>query len=246
MSVHLVIFGGAGRGLEARRAGLEIRDCVLVIGPTGVRLGWLVRRPLEGTVIESVLGTGRGGLAIDACRVEGGVKQASAGALNGYGGSTTGHYEKGTGARFTSEGRFPSNTVLVHRAGCVRDGAREVRASAPGGPAEGDRQRGVYGEGDPTSFRGNGARVSYGEGGTETVAAWACVPGCLVPVLDSQSGDRRSAGLYPTTYSNGLGYHFQRSAQGPLYDDAGGASRFYTQLADDDALGRWLDALLGV
>lgn len=244
MSNYWVEFD-ARAGLRLRRSGMEIRDCLLVIGPTGVRVGWLVREPLEGTVVESVVSARGGALCIDACRIEGGVKQASAGSLNGYGGSSTGHYEKGTGARFTSEGRFPPNTVLVHGPGCRREGVRAVRGSNPAGQgigSAGARTRGVYGEGDPGSFKGNGTRVHYGEGGVEAVPAWECR--CIVGRLDEQSGDRRSAGMYPTTYSNGHGYHFKQNVQGPLYDDAGGASRFYAQCANEREFETWLSTLL--
>lgn len=46
-------------------------------------------------------------------------------------------------------------------------------------------------------------------------------------LMDEQSGDRRSAGLYPTTYSNSEGYGGGiGKVQGQLYADSGGASRF--------------------
>lgn len=202
-----VVFDGPSAGISARREGMEIRDCLLVIGPEGVSFGWLVRRPLDETIVEAVVSRGRGALCIDPCRIEGGIKQASAGALNGYGGSSSGHYEKGTGARYTSEGRFPSNTVLVHHGACRRVGVRTVAASNPAGQGIGSagvRTRGVYGEGDPTSFRGNGTRVCYGSGGTEDVPAWACVDACLASKLDearyyAQHGDEYEFGLWIAT-----------------------------------------------
>ena len=57
-----------------------------------------------------------------------------------------------------------------------------------------------------------------------------CVEDCPVRLLDEQSGERRSAGNYPTTYSNSSGYSGGiGKVQGPLYSDSGGASRFFYQ-----------------
>lgn len=56
-------------------------------------------------------------------------------------------------------------------------------------------------------------------------------------LLDAQTGDVRSAGLYPTTYSEAGGYGgaVGNGVQGPLYEDTGGASRFfYTAKAGRD------------
>jgi hypothetical protein len=47
-------------------------------------------------------------------------------------------------------------------------------------------------------------------------------------LLDAQTGNVRSAGDYPTTYSNSEGYGGGIGrVQGPLYNDSGGASRFF-------------------
>lgn len=120
---HEVRRGGAGVGLGARRAGLEIRDCVLVIGPGGVTPTWLLRAPLRGTVVEGTLG-GVGGLHIDACRVgvsksvPGGVSRTSGSAFNC---AVDGSFRRETGQESGHDphvGRWPSNTVLVHGPGC--------------------------------------------------------------------------------------------------------------------------------
>ena len=53
--------------------------------------------------------------------------------------------------------------------------------------------------------------------------------------LDRQSGAVRSAGQYPgTTDSGGYGGAVGKGVQGPLYDDQGGASRFFVTYANDD------------
>jgi site-specific DNA-methyltransferase (adenine-specific) len=59
-----------------------------------------------------------------------------------------------------------------------------------------------------------------------------CAPGCPVASLDEQTGAVRSAGHYPTTYSQSGGFtngDIGKGTQGPLYNDTGGASRFYKQ-----------------
>jgi site-specific DNA-methyltransferase (adenine-specific) len=105
----------------------------------------LARKPLDQkTVAKNVLTHGTGALNIDACRIEGGKKQLSAGTLNGYGGSKGGHYELGTGAKYSNEGRWPAN--LCH------DGSEKVLALFPtvkgGGGTEArvaDENRVAYG-----------------------------------------------------------------------------------------------------
>ena len=69
-----------------------------------------------------------------------------------------------------------------------------------------------------------------------TISHWECAPGCPVASLDEQTGAVRSAGHYPTTYSESGGYtngDIGRDTQGPLYNDKGGASRFYKQVGGD-------------
>jgi site-specific DNA-methyltransferase (adenine-specific) len=80
----------------------------------------VARKPFEGTVAQNVLEHGTGALNIDACRVGSEQKQKTAGRRTikwgvGEGGDT---YQKGTGAEFTNEGRWPAN--LIH------DGSKEV------------------------------------------------------------------------------------------------------------------------
>ncbi len=67
------------------------------------------------------------------------------------------------------------------------------------------------------------------------MTAWACVEDCPVAELDRQSGDVRSAGNYPSgsVRSDNYIYGSRDGQQGPLYDDKGGASRFFKQVQDD-------------
>jgi hypothetical protein len=137
---------------------------------------WLARKPLAGTVAQTVLAYGTGALNVDGCRVaapdapDSPVMAPNAGAryvgvLNG--GTTSAPEPRATSA--TSAGRWPSNLILSH-ADCV-DGC------VPGCPvAELDRQSGnIHGAGaarsairaaDPTgmfALSGDGQR--YGDSG---------------------------------------------------------------------------------
>lgn len=119
---HLVVFGDGRAALTWRRAGWQVRDTIIVALPGGRYAPALVlRRPLEGTVLDAVVTANVGGLNVDASRVESGIKQATAGRRTvrwgvGKGGST---YEKGTGAQFSMEGRWPTNLLIVHTRACV-------------------------------------------------------------------------------------------------------------------------------
>src|SRR4051812_11601837 len=68
--VALVAEDGPTAGLEARSAGLEFRDTLLVLEP-GITASvvLLLRKPIaEATVAEQMLRTGTGGLNIEVCR----------------------------------------------------------------------------------------------------------------------------------------------------------------------------------
>jgi site-specific DNA-methyltransferase (adenine-specific) len=82
----------------------------------------------------------------------------------------------------------------------------------------GFQRGGIYGDGDPILSPAHpGGRWPANVVLDDEAAA----------MLDAQSGDRRSAGDYPTTYSDGRGYNGVGAVQGPLYGDTGGASRFF-------------------
>lgn len=146
-----------------------------------------------------------------------------------------------------SEGSVAKN-VLVHGTGGVnidksristkaRDDIFAKNPHTEGG--FGHASATVYGDStgaeayDPTKGRWPSNLVLVHKPGCEyegTTEAWDCAPDCPIRELDEQSGDRRSAGLSPTTYSNSYGYNEFGGSQGPLYDDTGGASRFFKQV----------------
>lgn len=125
-------------------------------------------------------------------------------------------------------GRWPTNFALSHSDECEPAGTRKVKT---GVAVMANRDGGVHNRVYGDFKRQPGTDVTYGDAdGTETVEAWQCVGGCPVKMLDEQSGERRSAGNYPTTYSTSSGYGGNiGKVQGKLYADSGGASRFFYQ-----------------
>ena len=236
-------------GIGGRRFGLELRDTVLVLAPGGASFAFLLRKGLEGTVAENVLRHGTGALNIDGTRVrytKGEVdfdkqqrQQQCAGTIkNGFGAATLIGKEI---PLYKPEGRWPSNLVLVHGAGCERTGTKTVAAPVINRFTNDIKPFG-QGAGHPY--------VSTG-GGTEEVAVWTCAEGCPVANLDEQSGEGVSK---RAPRGRGMGYDddgAQRARDGVDvvgrgHNDSGGASRFFPQFESDDAFLAWLTRLIGL
>lgn len=245
---HVFVVGEPG--LEGRRAGLEVRDTLLVASPSGTELVTLFRVPIvESTVAAQVMKTGTGALHIDACRigvskrVPGGLSRTAGTSLSG---SLDGSLRRETGqegGHNPNVGRWPTNFTLVHGKGCRQTGTHRVPSTAPiqrSKPAGYHPDNKVFGTGT-----GEFHSVGYaGEDGLETVDTWECEPECLVSVLDSQSGTTQSS---DRIRNNG---DFKSVAKGaelahPSYgfSDAGGASRFFPQIEDESAFQMWLERL---
>ena len=248
---HLVLIGQEPDTLETRALGFQLRDTITILLPGPKTLfAFLFRAPLNGTVADNVLKHGCGGLQIDRCRVFTDWQESD----RPPSWKRSGHTAKpdadkiaappGQGIVCHPKGRWPSNLVLVHGPGCVRTGEKKIRSSSfptISSPT-------VLGVINDDGWK---PKPTYHPGfadseGKETVAAWDCQPDCPVGMLDGKSGNRRSAGLYPSdsredgdrnTYRVGLG------KQGPLYEDVGGASRFYPQFPDLPAALDWLTRL---
>ena len=90
-------------------------------------------------------------------------------------------------------GRWPANLVLGHLAACVNQGTARVQSSsgftAPHVRRNVPRTH-VYGFGD---FNGSQPTCYVNEDGTETVAVWACAPGCPVAALNAQTSDGQAS-----------------------------------------------------
>lgn len=196
----------------------------------------VARKPLPAsTVAESVLQTGTGSINIDACRVSppegddfstpkvqvgakevmGSIKKSRPQVLDGH-----------------TIGRWPANLILQHLPGCVCTGTHTVKGShdttGVWGRAGAFDQNGW--QRDKTDIR----RGHTNRGGTETVEAWDCEPGCPVSALDTQSGTTKSQ---PDKRNiKGTGGIWSGSSNfpcGPSYTDEGGASRFFKQVSTD-------------
>lgn len=183
----------------------------------------VARKPLAGTVAANVQEYGTGALNIDACRVYTDWNDAAEKIAA----------PQGQGIDCNPLGRWPSNFVLSHSAGCVRVGRKKVASSqfngAPDHPNPG--YQGGF----------NGARPAclHAPDGTETVDDWRCVDGCPVKALDDQAGFRHGPGT-PSSGSwagDGLGYgstskESERRFTG--YEPEGGtAARFFHQFPAD-------------
>lgn len=202
----------------------------------------VLRKPCsEPTVAANVLRHGTGAVNVDTCRTSG-VGQANG---NG-GGSGAGQYdERGSGRVRTGinpysgtlggkvvdphpVGRWPANLILQHLDGCVQDGIKKVKVIGATAHRKEHRSHSWVAVGtqphEHAGFRDHD--------GTETVTAWVCAHGCPVAALDQQSGECRSAGVYPSSSTGtGTSVTYGKSLpQGALYSDIGGASRFFKQV----------------
>jgi hypothetical protein len=127
---HLLLFSkNPEDALEGRKAGLELRDTLLVLRPGPISsFVFLFRKPIEeGTVAEQMGKTGQGAINIAGCRVgSGGQRSWTAPRDMGFSGGTD------VGSRNAlltnlSVGRWPSNLVLVHGEGCKNVGTKKLR-----------------------------------------------------------------------------------------------------------------------
>jgi DNA modification methylase len=186
----------------------------------------LVRRPMaEDTVAENILKHGVGAINIGGCRVgNGGHLKWSAPRDMGYHGGS----DSEAVATEASEGRWPSNLVLSHRADCKPNGTKRVKIVGATAHRMEHSTQGIAHADKPHEHLG------YRDAdGTETVEAWDCVDDCPVRLLDEQSGDR--AGSRPhlnrrgATTGAGLGYRSTATTQDVMvgYPDSGGPSRFF-------------------
>lgn len=271
---HAIVFGSWETGLEGRKRGLELRDTLMVISDQEPRFAFLFRRGLEGTVAETVLKYGTGGLNIDACRVgsiegnpsinrrevarrtgrapiPGSAAEAEARGRIERRGSPSVYMEDRASEHL---GRWPTNLVFIHGEGCKRDGVKTVLGSNGGGMRRDGANNLVYGK---HSGHPQVEVVGYADAsGQETIPNWLCTPECPVRALDEQG---KQAGIhssgsprgYKAGYTTEPGYTGSWSTNpygGMRHDDgdAGScASRFFPQFVNEEALLIWLKMLIG-
>lgn len=139
---HVIVVGGHDDGIEARRAGFEIRDALLLLRE-GASFGFVLRKPLDAlNVAEHALVHNTCVMWIDGCRVattdnlNGGTYSNHLGRLRAAmrpgddrdevaGGS----YAKRADREFVQpSGRWPANLLLVHMEGCRQEGSDAICA----------------------------------------------------------------------------------------------------------------------
>lgn len=110
-------------GFRKRQSGDKIKDCLMVLTSEKICTPVLLTRPdLEETLVVSILRSNTGVVDIEGSRIDlkdNDTKQATAGTRTEWGVKQGGcSYEKGTGAEFTRQGRFPTNLILKHNENC--------------------------------------------------------------------------------------------------------------------------------
>lgn len=234
--------------LGLRRLGLEVRDTLLILEPSGSRFAFLTRRPCEGTVAENVLRYGTGGLWIDGCRVGADTVtvRATKTGESCYGQVVQTNADKC--ATTTHAGRWPTNLVLIHGAECKLAGTKKVRTGMAFEPKAGkSRPHNVYGD---SQYKGRA--MGYADADrTETVAAWDCQEGCPVAAIDRQSGILKSGALRADSYTGSARNNNSIFAGAGTFSragyeaDTGGASRIFPQFANTQEFMAWVTRLLG-
>jgi hypothetical protein len=196
---------------------------------------WLCRKPLsEKNVAANVLKWGTGALNIDGTRVNVETIKGASLAINTH--LREGVRRSGTFGGSQNEredycvpsGRWPANLVLSHAPGCRKVGTKMVK-----GDGHWHNERGpnaVY-SGDTS-----GGNPEQRQAESETVESWDCCSCCPVRMLDEQSGEVRSAGLYPSDGGKPSTVTWANRGQGQLYDDKGGASRFFATFEPGEPL----------
>jgi len=154
----------------------------------------LARKPLEKglSIAENVLKWGTGAINIDASRV-GNEKRTmpifSEDKKNdeitfNLNSNIQHHREE------TTQGRFPANFIMSHHPDCECIGIKKVGSGKQGGY---NYKGNVY---DVDGFVPNNSPEPNSNYGEEIIEDWKCHEDCPIKILDEQSGERKSNGLY--------------------------------------------------
>jgi site-specific DNA-methyltransferase (adenine-specific) len=130
----------------------------------------------------------------------------------------------------TNLGRWPANIILTHHPECECKGVKKVKSDGHHSGKVPD-DGGIYKLGlKQLEDKGN----IYAENGMEEVEDWECHPDCPIKILDKQSGDRKSNGLYKKegVWANkGKGkirtWHVGYDKLNKYDGESGGSSRFF-------------------
>jgi DNA modification methylase len=202
---------------------------------TALKPSWepilVFRKPIETpTVIDQVVLSGTGAINIDALRVgsgAGGLREGEASQDRRYTNEGGTNYAMKPGPRGgDAKGRWPANVLFVHSEGCKVVGSKSVPAPVINRFDDGMKP---FGDGAGHAYT---SEQTGDADGLEQIPIYECEDECPVKLLDEQSGDRPSTGNYPSRAKAGSNYRPNQGAyqgQGPLYEDVGGASRFFGQ-----------------
>lgn len=238
----------------AEDAGFELRDCITVLTPTGYLLVVVAMKPLDGTFVENALEHGVAGYNIDGSRVSYGSRgpdrpfSQKVNTKESYWGTK----DSCDLQKYSTDGRYPSNVILMHHPDCQCVGTKKVKPSNGSGRAYeggGDHENDVYGKG--LKYR-SGIFGIVGEDGTETVDDWECAEGCPVKALDEQTEDRIHGAGHARDGTQAVvseTYEASSYMTGPnrnmhRFGDSGGASRFFKQVQRPENLHHYLTTLI--
>jgi hypothetical protein len=210
---------------------------------TALKPAWepiiLARKPLSGTVAQTVTQWGTGAINVDACRIGADQRTYRARGMKNLvdqHAASDRPYVAGLPNRdepeVTVSGRWPANVVLSHAPECRQVGTRKVKGGGGYGGGQGKGLAGIYGD-----FAGGVVSGSYNThrdaDGTETVPAWECQENCPVRLLDAQSGKlhsqdpRTRVSGTPNGCTWGDRKWVSSAPKSGGYGDNGGASRFF-------------------
>lgn len=158
----------------------------------------LARKPLEKglSIAENVLKWGTGAINIDASRIGSElIKGQKAGQgfnnVKGFGVNTKlGNEEAKEYISEDVKGRFPANFIMTHHPDCECVGYKKVGSGKEGGYNYKGNNYSVEG------FVPNNSVEANSNFGEETIEDWKCHDDCPIKILDEQSGERKSNGIY--------------------------------------------------
>ena len=223
----------------------------------------ILRKFLQGSIVENTLKYGCGAINIDSTRVG-----TEARTYKGMG-NKVGNHENADGSSvywmakpptrkakregassdtvYEVNGRWPANFVLIHKEDCELKGTKKVNSN---GHWTQKANIGKFYEGGWSHQEiDEGNKMSDGQG-KETVADWDCAEGCPVVELDRQSGVSKSTGgrignkggAY--SYLGETGFKDNAIKGDPGFGDHGGASRFFKQFKKDNEMIDYLKKMI--
>ncbi len=195
----------------------------------------VARKPLIGTVAETVLKYGTGGINIDASRVGTTGARNNGNSKGTVDSNSIGVYGKAIKQDYNM-GRFPANVILTHNHDCQETGTVTETVTT------------TNGKGFAGSFEG-GTNDNGGASKGSTTTTWSCTPGCpatqfpsskgaLAPVKSGQKGfGGEIYNKYKTSGDDGATFY---------NDGEGSAARFfYCAKASKKERNAGLDGLTG-